>query len=165
MYNYFMKIKCANCNKKTVSFIEGLKNRGHVNCPQCKSNLKLEPTRANRAIRFLNLILITYIALKTETGSIHSYLGLLIVLALFLLTSFYTTKTSISNHSITKKEVRKNSNKNLITIAIVCSIILYSWVLRNPNLNKNSPIMIIWGILSILGPIYLVYRVNKENKK
>lgn len=160
-----MKIRCANCNNKAVSFFEGFKYRGNVVCANCKSHLRLESNRAYRPLAFLNIIFIIFIVVQTENGKLNSFLGYFIIFLVFLLTMFSTTISTISNHNLTKQEHKKIKKDNLLKFGIIISLFLYNHLYYILNYSYESTGMKILLIIVFAGPIYLAYTVIKNNKK
>lgn len=160
-----MKIKCAYCDQKTISFFNGFKYQGNVSCPNCNTNLKLESNRAYRPLAFLNIILIVYLTIKIENGNINNFFGYIIIFSTFILTMFFTTKATISNQPLTNKEQKHIKKDNYFKLIIVSSVILYYFLHYQLNFNENSIGMRIFLFASLTGVSYMTYSAVKKNKK
>lgn len=159
-----MKIKCAKCNQKTISFFGAFKYQGNVVCPNCNTYLKLESNRAYRPIALLNILFIIYIVVKTENGNLNHLLGYLLIFSVFLLTMFFTTKLTISNQSLTNIEKTQIKKDNYLKLIIVSSVIAYYFLQYQLNINESSIGMRFFLFASLSGVTYMVYKAIKKNK-
>jgi len=103
-----MKIKCANCGQKTISFKKAHFSTRIFNCPNCYSSLKAD--RHNVLYWFLFLINFLVWMLLTKffiRNGINRYLSLPLILGMVFLILHVSTYTIINDNKIEKLNIKE----------------------------------------------------------
>lgn len=121
MYNYLMKIKCANCNQKTIPFKTFYFPTNGIICSNCNSILH----KKQRPFLYWSLFLTSFCIWMILTkyfirNGINRYLSLPIVLLMIFISLHLSTDTATgedSNKKLKRKEL-------IITFLIIYPLIL-----------------------------------------
>lgn len=116
-----MKIKCANCNQKTISFKEAHFSSQKITCPKCNASLKTE--RHNFLYWFLFFVNFSIWMLLTKyfiRNGINRYLSLPVMIAMVIVILHISTFTIINDN-----KSKKISFKELLyTFLIIYPLLL-----------------------------------------
>lgn len=140
-----MKIKCANCEQKTISFLEITKSYTH-RCPNCDSELLIDLNKYFQISIFTIIPILFVIGLFAKPSNLNLYISFYIILAVMLFIANLTAYTKLKPQNYKKPPIGINQG----TFSILGMIIYLTLVLfvTSPTyklaINLLGIILLIW---------------------
>lgn len=163
MYNWFMNIKCANCNQRTIPFRSIFFNR-YTECSGCKTKLMSKNSKVYRLTLFPFILFMIFMTIKIEYKEINNILGYLIITFVFIIILNLTTITEINKDQTSI--VPKQQNLQIgFKIGLIASIFTYYYLHYELNIPADNPYILGLLLFIFSGLTFWIYALKKNQKK